>query len=193
MKKLFYIYGLLIISCTSTQHEEASNNSTIKNDSLEITLENVDHNTYDSLISIDSLEHNKLILEFNQLEIRREFDSFEPLKKFKQITIKNNIESFLIIESFESWGMKIHIINYDSNGLPISGYEIISCGGDGGYSECSKAIITKNKCTITIETTEPLDDYSGHIQTTIKNEYKFDELLNLVLIESLINSDTIKQ
>jgi hypothetical protein len=199
MRKLFVILlisSLFFSSCSTDQVENLNDVKTTldenKPELIEITLEKINYNTYDSLPPIDSIEHNQLVLAFDRLKIRKQYDSFEPLKKIKQIDIEKDIQSYLILEFFEAWGSKIHIINYDKDGLPLSGYEIISCGGDGGYSECSKAIIKKNICTITTENTEPLEDYMGHIQTVTTKKYEFDNSLNLILLESVIKTDTIK-
>lgn len=196
MYKPLFISSLIlitsIINCPA-QHVYDPDETSIKPDkTIKITLNNVNFETYDSLPSLDSLEHMALFASFDELRISRRYNKSEPLKKYKQLNLFPNITTLLLLEHFKYWGSKIYLINYHNNGTPKSAYLLISCGGDGGYYSCSNAFINKESCKIIYRGGEPIEDFRSFIEFESVEYYSFDNSYNLILKSHESKVDTIR-
>jgi hypothetical protein len=202
MKRLIILFiSYLLLACNSTDDQTHQSDTPVhsieeivESNPNEILIDgsNINCNEIDSLDVLDSLQHIKLAHSFPILKLNTYYDRYSPLANYGSIVINSKFNSRLILDCNESWGITLYLLNYDKQDNPINGIQLVSCGGDGGFGECSKATIFNDTCTIEYKIVESSEDMETQYETKMIKQYTISDSLNFNLIHTESHTDTIK-
>ena len=201
MKRFTIIFAsYLLLACNTT-----NNQTQLPDLSTQPIEERVEFNTngffidggsincrdVDSLKIIDSLQYMKLSHSFPIIKLSTNYDRYFPLANYDSIVIDSRFNSRLIFHCNEKWGTTIYLLNYDQQDNPMNGIRLVSCGGDGGFGECSKATILNDTCTVEYKIVESSEDMETQYETKMIKKYIILDSLIFSQIHTESHTDTI--